>query len=140
MSERLEWLLPIVTVSEANKKEHWSVSSKRHKNQQRTLRILLPKDNYPIPCIITLTRMGGRKIDDDNLPVSMKYCRDEISDIILGNVYQKGIGLTQKRLKGRNDDNPLVEWRYAQEAGLFKGIRISILPLPPVSCTKIPSN
>lgn len=127
MTDTLSWLLPIITVSEANRtNEHWSIKSKRHKNQQRSLRILLPKSGYPLPCVITLTRMGSRKLDNDNLCGAFKWVRDEISDIILGNVYQEGLNLTQKRLKGRNDDDPRIEWQYAQEAGKYKGIKIDV--------------
>lgn len=130
--DKIEIILPIQTVSEANVKEHWSKSHRRHIQQQRTLRIYLSHiTEFPMPCVVTWTRLGGRKLDEgDNLRMAFKWLVDELADILFGNVYQempkKAIYLPAKRLKGRQDTNPLVEWRYAQEGAFLKGTRLTI--------------
>lgn len=122
-----KWL-PIVTVSEANCAENWRIKSKRHKEQRRALRLLMPKAGYPLPCRIVCVRCGGRVLDSDNLDFCFKWIRDELSDIILGNRYavRKPSDLTVKRLYGRNDDDARLEWQYSQEEALNKGIRIDV--------------
>jgi len=120
--------LPIQTVSELNRREHWTASAKRHKNQQRTVKLLMPKSGYPNPCLVMLTRCGGRMLDDDNNIGSFKYCRDALSDIIVDSWDGpwKAPSLTAKRLKGRNDSDARIEWKYAQDTKGSKGIRIDI--------------
>jgi hypothetical protein len=63
--------------------------------------------------------------------MSFKWIRDELSDIIMGNRYatKKAPYLRSKRLRGRNDDNPQLEWKYAQEPKEELGIRIDIFSL-----------
>ena len=81
MTEKIMWELPLTTVSEANSSEHWTKSSKRHRQQQFFVRAMFHglKTEIPIPCTITLTRLNSRGLDkSDNLPMAFKYIKDEI--------------------------------------------------------------
>jgi len=128
--------LPIQSVSELNRKEHWTVSSKRHKMQQKTMTLLMPTGGYPNPCLVVLTRCGGRLLDThDNLPASQKWCVDRLSQIIVDSWDGKKppimpIGATKqpKRLSGREDDDPRIEWRYEQNTKKPTGVLIEIFP------------
>ena len=52
---------------------------------------------FPLPCVVTMTRVSPRGLDDDNLRSALKATRDGIADKL-----------------GVDDRSPLVEWRYAQ--------------------------
>lgn len=122
--------LPILTVSEANKKDHWAIASRRHKMQQKAIRLLMPKGGYPCPCLVIFSRLGGRTLDTDNLAMAFKWIRDTLSDRIVDSWDGpwKAPSLTAKRPKGLNDSDTRIEWRYAQEGHEEKGIRIDIFP------------
>ncbi len=63
-----------------------------------------------LPCIVTLTRLGGQALDqEDNLNIAFKGCRDELAAIL-----------------GVNDRDPRVRWQYRHEPGGAVGIRIEI--------------
>jgi len=102
-----EWSLPIYTVSEANNSDHWTKKKKRKDIQKRWIWVTFQKEKpkIPIPCHIKLTRVASEKLDDDNLPVSMKYIRDALADQIFP-------GLPP----GRADDKKLgLTWEYDQD-------------------------
>ena len=128
--ENIMWELPLKTVSEANSSEHWTVSSRRHRQQQFFIRALfhaLDKE-ITVPCVVTLTRLNSRDLDEDNLVSSMKWIRDEVSECIFPEkrkryVTNKG---TLKDIKGRADSDPRISWKYAQEKSKTLGIRIQI--------------
>lgn len=61
------------------------------------------------PLTVTLTRLGGRMLDDDNLKSSCKHIRDQVA-----------------RWIGRDDADPLVAWNYGQELGGLWGVRVRI--------------
>jgi hypothetical protein len=130
--EKIVWEIPLKTVSEANSSEHWSVSSKRHRQQQFFVRALFHglKKEIPLPCKITLTRLSSGVLDSDNMVSSMKWIRDEVSECILPEkrktyVTDKG---KIRTLKGRADDDSRLYWKYAQERRKTYGIRIEIEP------------
>lgn len=102
--------LPYRLKSAPNLREHWAEKHRRIKEQRR-LAIVVPKQ--PLPCIVTLTRIGPKRLDDDNLSGAFKGVRDGIADRL-----------------GVDDADPLIEWRYAQEKGAY-GIRITIETKPP---------
>lgn len=132
MTEKIMWELPLTTVSEANSSEHWSKSSKRHRQQQFFVRAMFHarKPAIPIPCKITLTRLNSRALDDDNNVSAMKWIRDEISECIFPE--KRKVIVTSKGklrpVKGRADDDPRLHWEYAQEKSKTLGIRIEIAP------------
>jgi len=56
------------------------------------------------PLKITMTRCSPRSLDaGDNLPMSLKYFRDAVAEWIHPGLQP-----------GRADDDPLIEWAYAQ--------------------------
>jgi hypothetical protein len=128
--EKITWEIPLKTVSEANSSEHWTVSSRRHRQQQFFIRALfhaLDKE-VPVPCVVTFTRINSRNLDDDNLVSSMKWIRDEVSQCIFPEtrkhyITKKGI---LRDVKGRADCDPRITWKYAQEKSKTLGIRIEI--------------
>lgn len=106
--------LPLVVVSEANQREHWRKKARRtaaqRKQVRQTWQAAYGARRPAVPCVVRLTRIGGRLLDeDDNLNGAFKGVRDEIADIL-----------------GVNDRDPRVRWRYAQEPGPAAGIRIEI--------------
>ncbi len=129
--EKITWETPIKTVSEANSSEHWTVSSKRHRQQQFLIRSLFHalRVPIPIPCKITLTRLNSRALDGDNLVSSMKWIRDEISECVFPEKRKAYLSKGKVRtLKGRADDDIRIRWEYAQEKSSRLGIRIEIEP------------
>ena len=112
----IEWIIPIYTVSEANRNEHWTIKKKRIDLQKKWIVVFFKKEKATIslPCEITLTRIGKKKLDSDNLPVSMKWIRDTIADQLI-----PGLAC------GRADDDPRLSWKYAQEIGKEYGVKIS---------------
>lgn len=115
---KISYDLNIVTVSEGNSSEHWTVKAKRHRRQQFFVKKSLKpfQGQIFIPCRVTLTRLGGRALDEhDNLRMAFKYIVDEIADF-----------LCPGQKKGRADDDKRIEWCYAQEKRNILGIRIEI--------------
>lgn len=105
--------LPLAVVSEANQREFWR---KRHaRNREQQARIFLEwlaafgQAKPGTPATITLTRLGGNRLDSDNLAGAFKHVRDALADIC-----------------EVNDGSDLLTWRYAQEPGGARGIRIEI--------------
>lgn len=106
---RVEFAVPMATVSTLNRREHWAVRARRVKDERElvawgwlehvTAYADRRKKVRP-PAIVTLTRRAPRELDDDNLRGALKAVRDQIAD--------------QLRV---NDRSPRVEWRYAQEKG-----------------------
>lgn len=131
----IRWELPLKTTSEANSREHWHKAAQRHRQQQFFVRALFNAEirPIPIPCEVTLIRVASRFLDDDNLPVSMKFIRDEIGAQLFPEKVVKYQGKTKGKLvknKGHADSDPRVTWKYAQEKGRIQGIRIEICSTP----------
>lgn len=87
--------LPVKLASLANLREHWSKRAERARIQKMATLVVEP---HPLPCIVTITRMGPKPLDTDNLAISAKHLRDGIA----------------ARL-GVDDADPRVEWRYRQD-------------------------
>lgn len=101
-------ILPLRIESCANLREHWAKRAKRAK-AHRTAALAIPK--HPLPCTVTITRIAPRRLDDDNLAGGCKALRDGIADRL-----------------GVADNDPRVQWHYAQEKGKPKeyAVRVSI--------------
>lgn len=56
--------------------------------------------NWPLPLVVTLTRIAPRSLDSDNLASAAKACRDGISDAL-----------------GIDDGAKGLTWLYAQRKG-----------------------
>lgn len=102
----LEVFIPIKTISEANVKEHWAVKAKRAKSQREMVWVVLTNLRHQQKlkkiksATITLTRIGPRRLDGDNLQRSFKAVRDQVAECI-----------------GIDDGSPLLTWVYSQERG-----------------------
>jgi len=84
LGRSIEFFAPIRIVSEANLREHWAVKNRRKTTQQTEMIIVLrnvlrQSPKITLPCVVTLTRIGPRKIDDDNLANGCKGIRDAIA-------------------------------------------------------------
>ena len=112
VGEPVRIVVPIPTVSEANAHTHWRVRQKRAKSQRLavTCHLLFRRCDLPaLPCIVTMTRLSPRKLDDDNAVGAMKHVRDAIA------AYYRV-----------DDGDPRWTWRVAQEKSKAVGVRIEI--------------
>ncbi len=105
--------IPIFTISEANVSEHWTKSKKRKDLQKRWVKILFlkHKPKIDLPIHIKLTRIGKKLLDSDNLPVSMKYIRDEVANYLIPG-----------KAPGQADNDPRLSWEYDQKIGKNYGV------------------
>ena len=93
--------IPIRLPSLANERLHWRRMSFLKKQQRgATLCCMVGLRLPPLPLVVTITRIGPRKLDDDNLAASCKYVRDQIAAVV-----------------GEDDGSPQYTWRYAQRVG-----------------------
>jgi hypothetical protein len=109
--------LAMRVISESNCREHWRAKSKRTKGQRHyakmTLLAILNMGQWQatqFPIIVTLTRIGKRMLDDDNLAGAFKATRDGIADALQVN----------------DGDTAKVQWKYAQTIGKAYGVVIEI--------------
>ena len=111
------WQFPLKTVSEANRRDHWSKSAQRHRMQKFVVQQALKCEirAVKLPCCIKLTRISQRMLDFDNLVSSQKYILDAICDLIIP-------GLKP----GRADSDPRISVSYHQEKGKMQQLRIEI--------------
>lgn len=65
----------------------------------------------PPPLLVTITRIGKRKLDDDNLQTAAKYVRDQIAAEV-----------------GLDDGSDQYTWRYEQRIGKEYGVDVEITP------------
>jgi hypothetical protein len=113
---RLTVTLPLVVRSAQNLREHWAVRAKRVKAERAAVWAALgtswafPAGLLDGPLAVTLTRLGGRKLDShDNLRSAFKAAVDEVALWL-----------------GCDDGDPRVTWGYAQRPGGKRGVEIRI--------------
>lgn len=95
--------VPLRLHSEANGSHgHWSVKAARVKHQRHTVAwCLRPHAKPALPVTVTLVRIAPRKLDGhDNLPRAFKAPCDQVAEWL-----------------GIKDNDPRVEWKYAQRSG-----------------------
>ncbi len=111
----LELFIPLRTRSEMNIREHWVVSSRRHRSQKLMIASSCKAVLHPglLPCTVKLIRCG-RKLDDDNLRGALKYVRDAVAEL-----------LVPGKAVGRADDDSRITWDYGQEKGRV-GVKIEV--------------
>ena len=97
--------IPIATVSESNRRDHWQVKRKRAKAQRSMAATLVPR--FGLPCVVTLTRISPRELDDDNLRGALKAVRDGVADRL-----------------GVDDRDPREQWRYDQRKGVVQAVDV----------------
>lgn len=113
--------IPIKIASEANNNDHWRLKSKRHMIQKAIVRSYMKLLRLPeLPATITMTRYAPRPYDDDNIRSAFKYVRDAVSEHILGEIDGK------KYQAGRADNDPRLNWVYAQEKTVQEEYYITI--------------
>ena len=101
--------LPLKLVSVANRREHWSVRARRAR-AHRQAAIVVPRPDFAPPYTVTITRIGPRRLDDDNLASAAKALRDGIADRL-----------------GMDDGDSRISWRYRQDHGDY-GAVVEIFP------------
>ncbi len=111
--------LPIEVRSESNLREHWTMKNKRKREQQMLIKMIFHgkrqcferwKKAYAAgPIRITFTKLGGRRLDRSNLPVSFKGIEDAFA-----------------WLMGCNDGHEHWIAAWEQEPGGPVGIKIRI--------------
>ncbi len=105
--------IPLATKSEANMREHFRTVAKRKKDQRGIVHLklgpMIRGRKLQAACVVTLTRISPRELDDDNLASSFKAIRDQVAAEL-----------------GIDDRNPIVKWEYGQEKNRARGIRIEI--------------
>ena len=116
----VEFDIPIRLRSGLNCREHWAVKAKRVREERlatavwmRPILRLAPHQVPPVtlapPFVVTITRVGPRRMDDDNVAGGAKGVRDEIA-----------------RQLGVNDgDTDAVRFVYGQRLGPY-GVRVRI--------------
>lgn len=115
----LAFTLPCVVVSEANRRDHWAARRRRFKSQVDafhraiwSLRLELHGPDLVRPelrPVVTLTRLGGKALDTDNLAGAFKGLRDAVAAWL-----------------GVDDGDARVSWRYGQEPGGSVGVRVEL--------------
>ena len=123
----IKYTINVRTISEANARGHWVKNFKLHHDQKllalcNTVDALgklvigdaLIGDGAKIT--ITMTRVGGNKMDSDNLAASCKYIRDGIADALAP-------GLPP----GRADGLERFTWKYEQRKGKRSEPKIEVM-------------
>ena len=97
----------------ANSRHHWATKARIVKAQRhstalhlkarghaflREWAVMRPNENLRLEC--TLTRIGKRDLDGDNLQAAFKHCRDQVAAEC-----------------GIDDGSARWDWRYSQERG-----------------------
>lgn len=82
--KQIDFMVPgLKTVSEMNRREHWGAKNRRKKDQQEQVAVAmlnaLRGKRVELPCIVKMTRIGPKKMDNDNLAGAMKHCQDQIA-------------------------------------------------------------
>lgn len=87
----------------ANVRWHWTKIARIKQKQRARVRSAIRDVPLPmLPLVITITRIGPRKLDDDNLATACKAVRDEVAARM-----------------GTDDGSPLYTWRYEQRIGRY---------------------
>lgn len=108
------WTIHIRTVSAnvAYAGEHWSKRARRSKEQRWVVGATIGNHiRGLVPCLVCLTRIAPRRLDDDNLRGSLKSIRDEVAKCL-----------------GVDDRDQRIEWVYRQHRGapLEYAVRIEV--------------
>ena len=109
MFDGVPWIivlrLPIKIESEGNRRDHFRAVAARKKAQRDPTYDAVEERwrSTPLetPLYVTLTRIGPRKLDDDNLASGFKFVRDGVA---------KAVGID-------DGDRSRIRWRYRQKTG-----------------------
>lgn len=107
--------IPVRTQSEANLREHWAKRAKRAKAQrslsEAVTRSMLRGKQITYPVVVTLIRVAGRFLDEDNNAGAEKHVQDGIADAL-------GID---------DGDRTKVRWRYDQRKWIHRAEGYKVL-------------
>jgi hypothetical protein len=115
---KIEIMIPMRTVSEANCFEPWQKRHRRHKAQKKAVHMALLgcKQLVLLPCIIKLTRFAPKPLDaHDNLRIALKYILDQCCAEISG-----------EHRPGLADSKEGFTFEYAQEKSKKYAVKIEI--------------
>lgn len=102
--------IPMKLLSLTNCRLHWRAMDRLKKQQKACVRVSMVGLSYPkLPVIVTMTRTGPRKLDDDNLAAAFKYVRDTIAAWYM-----------------EDDGSLLYTWKYQQRKSKEYSIEIEI--------------
>jgi len=107
--------IPIRTRGGLNAREHHFARSRRVKAEREAAGWVTPR-SFPLPCVVTLTRLSAGTPDShDNLRGCLKGIVDGIADRF-----------------GIKDNDPRIEWRYAQRkcSPAQYGVQIELESVP----------
>lgn len=94
----------------ATRDRHWSYRKRRAEYQKIKTRAALGTHQWrSFPATVTLTRLGPRRMDEDNAIAGLKAVRDAVA-----------------RWLGVDDGDPVVSWKYAQAHSKDYRVKISI--------------
>jgi hypothetical protein len=111
MTVMVEIPMALPSVANGNKGGHWAVRARRTKAQRNAVLLamktaggginpLAVEQTHGARLAVTLTRVGPRALDDDNLAYAFKACRDSVAAYF-----------------GIDDADPRIEWVYGQQKG-----------------------
>lgn len=107
----MKFSIPIKLPSLANQRMHWRAMVGQKLFQRAMTKCAMRFLTIPIPpIVVTITRIGPRSLDGDNLQGACKYVRDEIA-----------------RAVGVDDGSPLYTWRYEQRKDKGYGVDVEIV-------------
>lgn len=103
--------IPIVLPSLANTRMVWQRMARLKKKQKQAVSLCIRGLTIPpLPLIVSITRVGPRRLDDDNLASACKYVRDEIA-----------------RKVGVDDGSDQYSWQYYQRTSSEYGVDVEIV-------------
>ena len=111
--------VPVETVSELNRRDHWSKKYRRAKQQKEITTLFLrasrfDKSELKSPFVVRMTRVAPGQIkDSDNLASATKAIRDAVANFL---------GVDDSDLSEVSD----VSWIVRQERGPSYALRIEI--------------
>lgn len=116
---RIEFTVPVRVVSEANARSYWPERWKRFQSHKRAVVEVVVQSGVGVghwrpvewPVTVTLTRLGGKRMDQDNLSGSFKGIQDAVAEYVLG---------------CDDGDEAKVSWQYRQEPAKVEAVRVEI--------------
>ena len=104
--------IPICLPSLANARLCWRSMVKIKRQQRLATKLCMAtveESLPPPPLIIIITKIGPRRLDDDNLAAACKYVRDQIAAAV-----------------GVDDGSDQYTWKYEQRTGQY-GVDVEII-------------
>lgn len=111
MGRNMKFLIKMYLPSLMNTRWHWTKMAALKKRQRRRVREAMKGTTPPRPpMVVIITRLGPRRLDDDNLAASCKYIRDQIAEEV-----------------GLDDGSPLYTWVYLQRVSKTCAVEIEMM-------------